>query len=267
MKPYLDPGVPGKCWPRSRRRRFDSAPQQHAELVGLLVTNGSMQYLVDDISVTLTRGALLWVHSDQAHLLLSESDDFDMWIVVIARSTLHPHRLFPPVLVSDLDEPAGPRWISSNSVDTLAVAAAEIAAAIDPEALTVGLRWWTMQAWSIWRRADATAAARVHPAVRTAAELIRSDPTLTLGDVATEVGLSANRLGRIFKAQTQTTLAQFRSDQRLSAVDMMVADQADIGLTTAALAAGFGSYTQFYRVFVAARGVSPRRYYREQTGR
>ncbi len=259
---FLPRSVPGLCWLRSDRRRFDTAPRRHAELVALLAVSGRMRYLIDEHIVTLGPGSLLWAHSDQSHLLLSESANFDMWVLVIAQNVLRPRHLYPPRLAANLDTALGVRILSPAAVEELAGIAATLRRSEDPDLMTAGLRWWTARAWESWCEAESMAGAAVHPAVRRAAEIIRAEPHLPLSAVATRAGLSASRLGRVFKSETGHSLTEYRTERRLAQVDSAMSETRAIGLTTAALDAGFGSYAQFYRVFVGARGVNPRRYYR-----
>ncbi len=258
---FLPPDIPGRCWKRSDRRRFDTEPRRHAELVAFLVTAGRMRYLIDRRIVTLAPGMLFFAHSDQSHLLLSESADFDMWVMVIAQPVLRPRRLFPPRLAAELETEPGARIVPPDAVDELATIAASLRTCDDPVLLTTGFRWWAARAWSAWCRAETLAGATVHPAVRRAAEIIRAGPDRTLAAVAAQSGLSPSRLGRVFKAETGRSLTEFRTECRLARVDRAMAAPSRTGLTTAALDAGFGSYAQFYRAFVAARGTGPRRYY------
>lgn len=258
---FLPPSVPGRCWLRSDRRRFDAEPRRHAELVALHVVSGRMRYLIDRRIVTLGPGALLFAHSDQSHLLLSESPDFDMWVLVIAQSVLRPRRLYPPRLSAALDTEPGARIVSPGAADALTAIAAPLRLTEDPDLMTAGLRWWAARAWTAWREAETMAGTSVHPAVRRAAEIIRAAPELPLAEVAHRAGLSPSRLGRVFKAQTGRSLTQFRTECRLALVDRAMAEPDARGLTTAALDAGFGSYAQFYRAFVAARDTGPRQYY------
>ena len=259
---FLPPEVPGRCWKRSDRRRFDTEPRRHAELVAFLVTSGRMRYLIDRRIVTLGPGMLFFAHSDQSHLLLSESADFDMWVLVIAQSVLRPRRLYPPRLAAELDSEPGARIVSPEAADELAAIAAPLRRTEDPALLTAGLRWWAARAWSAWEAAETLAEVTVHSAVRRAAEIIRAGPDRSLSAVAREAGLSPSRLGRVFKAETGRSLTGYRTECRLSLVDRAMAANRPRGLTTAALDAGFGSYAQFYRAFVAARGIGPRAYYR-----
>ena len=84
-------------------------------------------------------------------------------------------------------------------------------------------------------------------------------PSLSVPDLARKAGLSQVQLGRLFRAQTGQTMTNFRNACRLTAVD-----QAQAGgqpLLNAALEAGFGSYSQFFRVFQNRRGCSPKVWY------
>ena len=213
---FLPPTVPGMCWLRSDRRRFDTVPRRHAELVALLAVSGRMRYLIDERIVTLGPGALLWAHSDQSHLLLSESADFDMWVLVIAQSVLRPRRLYPPRLAVDLGTAPGARIVADSAARELAAIARPLRDTEDSALLTAGLRWWAVRAWAVWREAETMVGNPVHPAVRRAAEIIRSSPDMPLVSVATQAGLRPSRLGRVFKAETGRSLSQYRTERRLA---------------------------------------------------
>jgi len=131
----------------------------------------------------------------------------------------------------------------------------------DPALVCAGLKWWTARAWIAWQDATAAAGRRVHPAVRRAADILRTDPDVSLTEAAERAGLSLSRLRRIFRADTGVGLAEFRTERRLARVDSNMARSTAQPLLTAALDAGFGSYSQFYRAFTAARGRNPREYY------
>ncbi len=266
MEQYLRPGEPGRCWLRSERlraggRRFDPAPRRLAELVGLHVISGRMRYLIDERVLTLGPGSLLWAHTDQWHLLLSESDDCDLWVFVLAPDLLQPATLFPPILASARPGEGGARLLAPAASDELQTVAAGVAAVDDPAHLAIGLQWWAARAWMAWRESARMAGARIHPAVRRAAEVLRENPNVPLGQVAAQVGLSLSRLHRVFRATTGRSMGAYRTARRLEMVDMLMAGDDAPPLLDAAFAAGFGSYSQFFRAFRAVRGVGPRDYY------
>jgi AraC-like DNA-binding protein len=259
-KPYLPAGVPGRCWLRSDRRIRDTAPRSHVELVALLGVRGRMRYLIDDRILTVGPGALLWAHTDQSHVLLEESGDFDMWVLVAAPWVLRPARLFPPRRAGE-GRAAEARVLDGAAAAELGTIGAALRRADDPAVVGIGLRWWMARAWSAWQEAEAAARRRVHPAVGRAAEILRADADAPLAQVARRAGLSLSHLARMFRADIGLGLAAFRTARRLDRVDATMAGQARTPLLAAALDAGFGSYAQFYRAFIAARGINPRRYY------
>jgi len=105
-----------------------------------------------------------------------------------------------------------------------------------------------------------------HPVVRRVTDLLVGDPTLTCEDLAGRVHLSAGRLARTFKRETRISLVDHRNELRLARFIDRVDDQG-CNLLEAALAAGFGSYAQFHRVFRARFGQAPRAYLANRTGK
>ena len=99
-----------------------------------------------------------------------------------------------------------------------------------------------------------------HPAVGAAVRMLTDDPSLRGGDIAKKIGVSLSRFARVFKSDMGMSLVDFRNQLRIERFLSLV-DSGGTNLLEAAYAAGFGSYSQFHRVFRAFRGASPRAYF------
>ena len=104
------------------------------------------------------------------------------------------------------------------------------------------------------------------PALAQAMRLLEQNPGLTADELGEKLRLSASRVARLFKAETGISLVEYRNGLRLERFTKLVDDH-EGNLLEAALAAGFGSYAQFYRVFVAQRGTTPASYLRSRASR
>jgi AraC-like DNA-binding protein len=104
-----------------------------------------------------------------------------------------------------------------------------------------------------------------HPLVLNALRLLAKDPSLTGREIAPKLDISPSRLARVFKGEMGMSLVDYRNRLRLERFQVLV-DSGGENLLEAALAAGFGSYAQFHRVFRALRGTTPREYLRERGG-
>lgn len=80
-------------------------------------------------------------------------------------------------------------------------------------------------------------------------------------EMAAALGVSVSRLARVFKAELGMSLVAYRNGLRLDRFAALL-DGGCSNLLEAALAAGFGSYAQFHRVFRARLHVTPRQYLR-----
>jgi AraC-like DNA-binding protein len=98
-----------------------------------------------------------------------------------------------------------------------------------------------------------------HPAVAKAAKMFAADPSMPVADVAADLQVSPGRFARVFRTEMGISLVHYRNQQRLERFRAIV-DGGNENLRAAALAAGFGSYAQFHRVFQAHHGTSPRAY-------
>ncbi len=96
-----------------------------------------------------------------------------------------------------------------------------------------------------------------HPLVARVSEVLLADPSLSFEEVARRLRMSQGHLTRSFKRHAGSSIVEYRNELRLA---RLLSQTTEKGLLEAALAAGFGSYAQFHRVFRARFGKSPREY-------
>jgi transcriptional regulator GlxA family with amidase domain len=94
-----------------------------------------------------------------------------------------------------------------------------------------------------------------------AAKILGQSPGLSGAEIAARLDVSLGRLAHVFKAEIGMSMVDYRNRVRLDRFTMLL-DKGRRNLLEAALAAGFGSYAQFHRVFRALRHVTPRDYLR-----
>ena len=253
--PYHVPGVP---WSAHR----------HRELELNLVTAGHAQVLVAGRRYRLEPGTLVWLFPEQDHVLFDASPDFQMWIAVFRPALLRRacrDRLTRPLLAEASDAhlcrrlPMAPRMVLQGMIERLAGQGDE------PAVFNSGLGYLLTWAWSVFhRQAPGSLGLAVHPAVLEAARLLRSGAAdATVAELAAACGLSAGRLSHLFRLQTGVSLSGFRNTCRLERF-LQACQEGDTQrhtLLRLALEAGFGSYAQFHRVFIAHMGMSPRQYF------
>ncbi len=104
------------------------------------------------------------------------------------------------------------------------------------------------------------------PPILKATQMLMAEPALTAEELGWRVGLSASRMARIFKAEMGISLVEYRNRLRLRRFSELLDPSGD-NLLDAAFEAGFGSYAQFHRVFVALRGTTPGKYARRGLAR
>lgn len=97
--------------------------------------------------------------------------------------------------------------------------------------------------------------------IRLAAQLVREryDLDLTLGDLASEVGLSREHLSRLFHEALGITFSAYLNEVRLGEAKRRLSLGQE-SVTDIAYASGFQSLSQFNRRFKSAEGISPRAY-------
>jgi AraC-like DNA-binding protein len=234
----------------------------HDEVEFNLVVRGSLRYLVAERCYDLRRHHLIWFFPDQEHVLIDPSPDCRLWIGVVRREALLRAKADPRLAERN------PAWLvakpippaDSNRLDDLCARLAQIH---DPARFNPGLLFATLEAWAAFTAADgASAATVVDPAVDLAARLLQGEAAeASLPELAHRVGLSPGRLSRRFQAQLGVGIAEYRNRNRLERFLARYIPGGRETVLEAALAAGFGSYPQFHRVFVATLGRPPRAYF------
>lgn len=255
VKPFLSAGEPARIWMRSTRRRFETAPGRHAELVVLLGLSGRANYFLDGEMLPLHAQSVLFCPPGRAHFLVSETRDFDMVIAVFTPSILKDAPIHPNGTPSDTSPRL--RLLARPAFQEASILARQL---IDAErgAMKTGIGWWLHRVWSLSDPAVPMGVEALHPKVSQAIELLYADPGIALGKLARIVDLTPTRLGQLFRRQTGQTLSAFRSERRFAAYHRLCEQVPNGSLLAAAMEAGFGDYSSFYRAYRKRYGAAPR---------
>jgi AraC-like DNA-binding protein len=236
---------------------------RHAELELNLVVRGSASYVLGDRHYELTPGTLTWLFPGQDHVLVDESADHELWWAVFRPALVARIATTPPARPLLEADPTGEfsRRLEPGRVRRLGALFHELrdADTVDDVLINTGLAYLLSVAWRAFLDSDdVVEGVDLHPAVETVARILRADPHA--GDLATlarAASLSPSHLSRIFKEQTGVSISRFRNQQRLQRFVRLYDRGRRTTALAAALEAGFGSYTQFHRVFRELTGRSP----------
>jgi AraC-like DNA-binding protein len=236
---------------------------RHAELELNLVVRGTASYVLGDRRYALTPGTLTWLFPGQDHVLVDESGDHELWWAVFRPALVARIATTPPARPLLEADPTGEfsRRLESGRVRRLGALFHELrdAETVDDALVNTGLAYLLSVAWRAFLDSDdVVEGVDLHPAVETVARMLRADPDA--GDLATlarAASLSPSHLSRIFKEQTGVSISRFRNQQRLQRFVRLYDRGRRTTALAAALEAGFGSYTQFHRVFRELTGRSP----------
>jgi AraC-like DNA-binding protein len=265
----LPANLDGMAWryttPAGANRRH-----HHAELELNLVTRGTGTYLLGSRRYQIRRGDLLWLFPSQEHVLIEQTSDFEMWIVVFRRRLIKRSATDSTAITLQQRSFAGDtcRRLRQQDLARFEELFAELAdTANGPGLLNAGFAYVLLQAWKCFDCAGEVPARHLHHAVeRTARLLLGDENSFNLPQLAKRSGLSPSRLSRLFKQQTGLSIVEFRNRQRMQRfLECYERSSSWQGtLLDAALEAGFGSYPQFHRVFRQATGYSPAEYQRRR---
>ncbi len=251
--------LPGHLWLHIPRRRMHYW-HHHDEPELNLVVRGTARYLLDDRRYDLGPGCLAWLFPAQEHLMVDMSDDFSCWIAVIRPKVLRAAcgAGYQELLVEDA---AGHfcKRLSQEDTAFLARICLDLTTASGEQAprLVAGLGYLYLAAWSLFSTtSELVSGTKVHPAIeRAAAALAYSDADL--GAIAVRAGLSYSQLSRLFHRQVGQTLVAYRGRMRVQRFLDLHRRHPSRSLLALALAAGFGSYAQFHRIFRSVMGTAP----------
>jgi AraC-like DNA-binding protein len=253
----------GNVW-RYHNPTMSNTRHHHAELELNLVTRGTGTYLLGNRKYQIRPGDMLWLFPAQEHVLISYSDDFEMWIAVFKHKLVRRIAVDPGERVLSQSEPAETccRRLAQKDIGRMEELLAELSATTDHASLlNAGLGYVLLQGWRSFERAAEVTVCDIHPAVERAARLIRDGSTAYgLDELAHHAGLSPARLSRLFKQQTGFAMVEFRNRIRVQQYLEIYGTGQRQTMLDAALEAGFGSYPQFHRVFKSVLGCSPAKY-------
>jgi AraC-like DNA-binding protein len=259
----------------------------HVELELNLVLRGTITYIVSGKRFTFAPRTLLWLFPGHEHQLVDRADDAQCYVAVFKPSLIDRSRgtslyeglkhhqsehggLLKTLLKPDtfdlirktmdslmqgaldpdlLNREAGFGANSSFSFEHH-----------DPDGLNAGLHHLLLLCWRSQRTGKALGdAVTLHPAVHRAIRLLSDgDWQQDLAQLARACGVSEAHLSRTFHKQVGVSLTRYRNSLRLSRFWEEYRQPAQKNLAEAVYAAGFGSYAQFYKVFVQAYGRGPR---------
>lgn len=106
----------------------------------------------------------------------------------------------------------------------------------------------------LWREPGSR---RPSPVVKRVVQALDQNPRSSGESLARQLSVSPSYLARSFKAEMGVSLVEYRN-RRLMERFFNAIERGPENLLSAALAAGFGSYTQFHRVYRKMFGMSPR---------
>ncbi|MEY4385185.1 MAG: hypothetical protein RLY20_468 [Verrucomicrobiota bacterium] len=260
QKLQLPKALAGNLW-HYRNHGRANAMHHHAELEFNLVTQGSGLYLLEHRRYEIRRGDLCWLFPAQEHVLVNTSPDFEMWVGVCKPKLVKSVATDANAATLLTQNPAGEycRRLGQPAFTRLERLLIDVAAAHQqPGLFNAGLAYALLSAWREYEQAADVPLQDVHPAVEKVARLVRDNPDGSrLEELARQAGLSTHRLSRLFKQQTGIALVEFRNRQRVEKFLEIYGAGQRVTILDAALAAGFGSYPQFHRVFKRVTGRSP----------
>jgi AraC-like DNA-binding protein len=233
--------------PATRRpRHFHAEPELN------LVTGGSATFGMGEKVLPVARGDLLWWPPGQDHVLLDASPDFDLFVIGVTPD-------FSLRVLADTPDAA---CVGPIQIRLPLTALAELEETCVAPGSTIDVPAIEHKVGDLWRKAHALrrGAEAMHAVTRRTMRSLYQRPELGRAEIARLVRAYPTEISRHFHDDMGVTLSGLRSRLRLLRFIQSVDDGAP-SLLSAALGAGFGSYSQCHRVFHQTIGCTPRSFF------
>jgi AraC-like DNA-binding protein len=210
----------------------------------------------------LPTGSVLLIPPNLEHLTLEASPTLQRWCLCLqiraARQALAPKEA---ALLLSKRSGIQSRQLPRFELQELARLLSDVGdrQGSDASVSNAGVAYAFTRVISAFRASKPSAVpAALHPAVAHALSLMSGDGLLmSRDDLASRCRVSTTHLSRLFVQELGQSMRELRSRKRLDRFLHLMESGACDSLTEAALEAGFGSYSQFHRVFKRLTGRSP----------
>lgn len=276
----------------SRRNPPLLKPHCHMELELNLVMHGSITYVIDGERHSFSRGSLIWIFPAQEHQLVDRTADASYYVAVfkpllieracrepkyeaLKKQSVNGRQVLSRLLDTPTLETIAP-VMDSLMVDALDADLLNSQAGFgiqpgfhfqhgDIDALNAGLHYLLVFCWRAYLAgAQLGKSVRLHPAVRKALKFLEDKESPSgLSRLALSCGLSETYLSRLFLQQVGVTMTHYKNSVRLGRFMELFHGPEKRTLLDAVYEAGFGSYAQFFKVFLKTYGKGPRAYLKE----
>ena len=261
----------GAVWPFDPH--YIRPPHFHGQLECLLVRSGTATLRLGSRAEKVRAGQLCWVLPGVPHVMDGFSPDFDMWVIELDAAVVDScwravsgsiadddrHGVFESWSVSLGDRLAGRTTVELSPADArnLDALASQVWHAVVPADAGALLRALCTLALrltlpNVERRREPSLA-------QLASCLLLGTPTMDRRAAAAELGVSEGFLSRSVHRELGVTFVEQRARTRVAHF-LALMQGGRRNLLRAALDAGFGSYSQFHRIFTRVSGSRPRDY-------
>ncbi|MGC4064056.1 MAG: helix-turn-helix domain-containing protein [Polyangiaceae bacterium] len=244
-----------------RGNQYDHPRHRHSAIEMNLVVAGRGRYEVDGRHHALGAGSILWIPSGAPHYLEERSADFSMWIVAAAIDRLG--QAIPSELAESMFRNGAnggtTKVLPDQEVNWIDRELARIQTSHSHVLLRAGITYTLLRAWEATQASPSILPGELLSApLYRALALLEADARLSREDLAEQVRVTPERLGRLFQTELGISFIEYRNRIRLEKF-LVIHRSGRMTLLGACLEAGFGSYAQFHRVFTEILGDTPSR--------
>lgn len=244
-------------------------PHHHEHLEINLVEKGQAKYNVNNRIYSLEAHCLVFLFPAQEHVLYDRSPDFKMWNITVRQSflnTLCKSRFLMPLKARDTEEyfcrqmhPATSRLYEKLLPDIAEQQKNH------PGIFRLGLAYLVASLWKDFHENTTPVTHRpVTPHVQKVVYLLsHAEEQESLYILSKKLNIGPSQVSRMFKKEMGISITEFRNRTKLDRFVNLMSKNPNHDLLTLAMDAGFGSYTQFFRIFRKEMGMTPEQFRRK----
>jgi AraC-like DNA-binding protein len=227
-----------------------------------LLVRGRAVVVMGNRRLDLPTGSLLWIPPRTEHLTLEASPGLRRWCLCLRVGAVKA-ALSCEEASEILSRGAGIQLVQLPRLELLELGRVveDVAkhAGSEPSVANAGLAYALARSVQTFRQsAPVDEPAALHPAVAKALSLMHGDGLqMSREELAERCRVAPTHLSRLFVRELGQPLRDIRNRKRLARYQELLESGRCDSMTDAAIEAGFGSYSQFHRVFKLYAGHSP----------
>lgn len=238
-------------------------PHIHTELEVNLITSGEGTYLISGKEFQLEKGTLIWLHPNNPHFLIRETEDFKMDIYLFKTELLEcavkdgaPSFILDLFKINEISFELTEDWYQKILLHGEGI----IEDSASPFMFNMSLSYLLAMLIEVSEHSEQNKGVGIDDEILDAIKTLNDDPLVTLNILSDKYKMSSSQLSRKFSKQVGLRISEYRNNIQIMKFMNLWHENKQENIMNLMYKAGFGSYPQFFRVFNNHYKMSPADY-------